>query len=185
MDAKTAVKQIRILLGMEQKPEAETEVTVQLATAKLKDGTEISYDKLEEGGVCTIGDAVAPAGDYELEDGSIVSVGDEGVITSVKPVEETAAEEEPVVEPETPEETEEPSELETKVLDLEKRIAQLEEMLAGFSTQMSTMKTDFSAQIETIANAPAAEPIKHSVKPVTDIVVDKINYIRKQLKKTN
>lgn len=175
MDAKTAVKQIRILLGMEQKPEAETEVTVQLATAKLKDGTEISYDKLEEGGVCTIGDAVAPAGDYELEDGSIVSVGDEGVITSVKPVEEAAAEEEPVVEPEEPEE---PNELETKIMDLEKRIAQLEEMLLGFSTQMNTMKTDFSAQIEEIANAPAAEPVKHVVNKSEDNIIDKLNVIR-------
>lgn len=178
MDAKNAVKQIRILLGMEQKPTEEPVVEVTLATAKLKDGSEISYDNLEEGGIVTIGDAPVPEGDYELEDGSIVSIGADGIITSIKPAEEIVAEEVVEEEPETPEETEEPSELETKVLDLEKRIAQLEEMLAGFSTQMSTMKTDFSAQIETIANAPAAEPIKHVVTKSNDSLADKLTVIR-------
>lgn len=52
--------------------------------AKLKDGTAIQVDKLEVGGVVMIGDAPAPAGEHELEDGTYIVVGEGGVITEVK-----------------------------------------------------------------------------------------------------
>ena len=181
MDSKNTMKQIRILLGMEK---AEPEVQVELGKAMLKDGTEISYDKLEVDGVCTIEDAPAPAGDYELEDGTVLVVADGGVITEVKAVEETPMEETPVEE--TPEETPaEPAvDVEGKITELEQRVAQLEELLLGFSTQMTTMKDEFSSQIKEIADAPASEPIKPIAQaPSNDSMVDKLDFIKKHLNK--
>jgi hypothetical protein len=54
----------------------------------LKDGTEVYIDKLEVGGVVTIEQETmspAPAGEHELADGTIIVVGEGGVITEVKP----------------------------------------------------------------------------------------------------
>lgn len=52
---------------------------------KLKDGSAVSIDKLEVGGVVMIADAVAPDGAYTLEDGSVVTVA-AGVISAVEAV---------------------------------------------------------------------------------------------------
>ena len=52
----------------------------------LKDGTEVYIDKLEVGGVVTIeSEAPAPAGEHELADGTVIVVGEGGVISEVKP----------------------------------------------------------------------------------------------------
>lgn len=65
---------------------------VQLTEATLKDGTVVTVDKLEVGGVVKIGDTPAPAGVHELSDGTKITVGEGGVIESVEkdeaPVEE-------------------------------------------------------------------------------------------------
>lgn len=179
MDAKSTVKQIRILLGMEK---AEPEVKIELGTAKLKDGSEISYDKLEVDGVCTADGVPVPAGDYELEDGTVIAVADGGVITEVKPVSETVETEE-VIEPETPASDEPSVDVEAKVTELEQRIAQLEELLLGFSAQMTTMKEDFSSQIKEIADAPASEPMKPIANVTNDTMADKLSFIKKHLNK--
>ena len=54
----------------------------------LKDGTEVYIDKLEVGGVVTIEQetmAPAPAGEHELADGTVIVVGEGGVISEIKP----------------------------------------------------------------------------------------------------
>lgn len=54
----------------------------------LKDGTEVYIDKLEVGGVVTVEQETmspAPAGEHELADGTVIVVGEGGVITEVKP----------------------------------------------------------------------------------------------------
>lgn len=58
-------------------------VAVQLQEVELKDGTKITVDKLEAGGVATIAGAPAPAADYEAMDGSIIKVGEGGIITEI------------------------------------------------------------------------------------------------------
>jgi len=52
----------------------------------LKDGTIISCDKLEVGGTAMIGAAPAAAGDYELADGTKLTIGEGGLITAITPV---------------------------------------------------------------------------------------------------
>jgi len=57
---------------------------VQLATAKLADGTEVEVTELAVGGIVTIQGVPAPIGEHQLEDGTIIVVGDNGAITEIK-----------------------------------------------------------------------------------------------------
>jgi hypothetical protein len=52
--------------------------------AKLKDGTEVEVTELEVGGIVTIQGLPAPIGEHELEDGTIIVVGDNGAIMEIK-----------------------------------------------------------------------------------------------------
>ena len=54
--------------------------------AKLKDGTEVEITELGVGGVVTIAGQPAPAGEHTLEDGTVIVVGENGVISELKPV---------------------------------------------------------------------------------------------------
>jgi hypothetical protein len=56
---------------------------VTMADYMTKDGKKVSCDKLEMGGKMTIDGQPAVAGDYELEDGTKVSVGEGGLISAV------------------------------------------------------------------------------------------------------
>ena len=58
---------------------------IQLATAKLMDGTEVEVTELAVGGIVTIQGVPAPIGEHQLEDGTIIVVGDNGAITEIKP----------------------------------------------------------------------------------------------------
>lgn len=62
------------------------ETTPTTVTAKLKDGTEVSYTTLAAGGSFMIAGAPAPEGTYELEDGTSVVVDATGTITAVNGV---------------------------------------------------------------------------------------------------
>lgn len=52
--------------------------------AKLKDGTEIEITELQVGGIVTIQGTPAPIGEHEMEDGTIIVVGDNGAIMEIK-----------------------------------------------------------------------------------------------------
>lgn len=58
---------------------------VKMSDYQTKDGTTVSVDKLEPGGKCTVNGQPCPPGDYELADGTKVTVGDGGVISAVTP----------------------------------------------------------------------------------------------------
>lgn len=133
---------------------------------KLKDGTALSVDKMEVGGIANVvsetGSVLAGAKDYEAEDGTLITVGVDGVISNIKTVE--------VIEP-----------------DMNKVTP---EMLAALSARMSTLETELSASkannlalqtslqavneaqkvtlsaVELILSAPAGEPIE---KPTTTL----------------
>ena len=66
-------------------PETAPEM-VEPIKAKLKDGTEVEITELGVGGVVTISGQPAPAGDHILEDGTVITVGENGVITALTPV---------------------------------------------------------------------------------------------------
>ena len=58
---------------------------------KLKDGTEVEITEMGVGGIVTIQGVPAPVGDHELEDGTILTVGDNGAITAYVPTAEEPA----------------------------------------------------------------------------------------------
>ena len=65
------------------------EVPVAVTTkAKLADGTEVEVTELAVGGIVTIEGVPAPVGDHTLEDGTVITVADNGAITAIVPVEE-------------------------------------------------------------------------------------------------
>lgn len=90
------INQIKTLLGMETK----------LAQAKLQNGTVIEAEQIAQGNeifIVTEEERIAmPVGEYQLEDGQVLIVEEEGIIASVG-----AAEEAPEVEEEVAEETSE------------------------------------------------------------------------------
>lgn len=87
MKSKTVLNQIKVLLGM----------AVKLSESKLKDGTIVVFDELAIGSNFLIKKdadttAPAPAGEYELEDGTIVVIGEDNLITEIKEPEKPADE---------------------------------------------------------------------------------------------
>jgi hypothetical protein len=53
--------------------------------AKLKDGTIVEVTELMVGGIVTIEGVAAPIGEHMLEDGTMIVLGDNGVIMEIKP----------------------------------------------------------------------------------------------------
>jgi hypothetical protein len=90
MTSNLKLSKIRALLGME----------VKLAQAKLADGTTIEAEQFmpefSVGVVTQDGIVPMPVGEYEMEDGKILSIAQEGIIAEIK--EAAAEEEEPVAE---------------------------------------------------------------------------------------
>ena len=64
-------------------PAESTPEMVQPIKAKLTDGTEIEISELGIGGVVTIAGTPAPVGDLTLEDGTVLTIGDNGAITVI------------------------------------------------------------------------------------------------------
>lgn len=131
---------------------------------KLKDGTSLSVDKMEVGGIANVisevGSVLAEAKDYEAEDGTIITVGVDGVISNIKPVEVAA----PELNQVTPE----------MLAALSARLAQVETKFAESQAANTVLKTSLAAvneaqkvtlsAVELILSAPAGEPIEKPVQ---------------------
>lgn len=86
MNSNDMINQIKTLLGMETK----------LAQAKLENGTIIEAEEMAQGNevfIVTEEERIAmPTGEYQLEDGSVLIVEEEGIIASVGAAEEAPEE---------------------------------------------------------------------------------------------
>lgn len=133
---------------------------VELAQAKLDNGTVLEAESFEAGQpifIVSEEDRIAvPVGEYQMEDGRILVVAEEGVIGEIK---EAAAEveEEPSVEIEV-EAAAEPS-IEEKVKELVMPL--LEEMKAELSAIKEEMGA-YKKKQEMSSDMPAATPIRHN-----------------------
>lgn len=131
---------------------------VELAQAKLDNGTVLEAESFEAGQpifIVSEEDRIAvPVGEYEMEDGRILVVAEEGVIGEIK--EATAeVEEEPSVEIEV-EAAVEPT-MEEKIKEVVMPI--LEEMRA----ELSAMKEEMAKKKQEMSSdMPAATPIRHN-----------------------
>ena len=132
---------------------------------KLKDGTSLSVDKMEVGGIANVvsetGSVLAEAKDYEAEDGTIITVGVDGVISNIKTVEVA-----PEMNQVTPEML---AALSARMSTLETELSASKANNLALQTQLSSVneaqKVTLSA-VELILNAPAGEPIE---KPTTTL----------------
>lgn len=90
MEANEIIKKLNIkfqeLLGNPAPVAPETAPEMIMPTkAKLIDGTEVEISEVGVGGIVTIQGVPAPVGEHQLEDGTLLVVGDNGAITEIKP----------------------------------------------------------------------------------------------------
>ena len=168
MKALEVIDQIKGILGIEL-----SEQTVQLATMKLDNGTEIEAEEFVKDKEVFIvgeeGDKIPlPSGDYTLEDSRILSVVSEGVIAEIK----EAAEEE-VVEEQAEEEVEaeaEEAKVKSKtestqvVYATKEEVDEVKSMIAEIKTLLEKEK-----EVEEVEmSAEVAEPIAHNPEAVSE-----------------
>ena len=162
MKSTDAISAIRTLLGME----------VKLAQMKLENGTVLeaeSFEKDYEVFIVTEDEKVAlPVGEYALEDGKVLVVVEEGIISEIKEVEEMPEEE---AAPEMAEETlyVTKEEFSAAIEEIKMMIEKMVEMKAEEPTEevqaelSATIEEDALAQVEAqLSQEPAAAPLKHS-----------------------
>lgn len=133
MSAKDTLNKIAAVLGMESKKEelAEQEpVKVEFAQMRLENGTVLEAEAFEAGNdvfIVSNEERVAvPVGEYEMEDGQILVVQEEGVIAEIKAAESEESEEEELEEDKMEYATkQEMSEIKAMVEDLVKKVEEM------------------------------------------------------------
>jgi hypothetical protein len=154
------IDQIKALLGME----------VKLETMKLENGTEIEAEVFEAGNevfIVSEEEKVAlPIGEYELEDGKILVIVEEGIISEIKEKEEEA-EEEVEAEVKVEEEQEMEAEVATpkKVVESvskETHFAKIEEMQKEIDALKLALEPKEEVKEEVELSAEEVAPIKHN-----------------------
>lgn len=144
-------------LGNPQAPVAPAPVPAQDLNTDyaLADGTPVSIDKLEVGGVVMVAGAPAPAGEHELADGTKISVGEGGVIAAVAPAEMQA--------PAPPTDySEQFANYDQKFADYESKFTAYEERFTNQEKAISNANAtivQLVSIVEKLAEAPTADPI--------------------------
>ena len=151
---------------------------VKLESMKLENGTTIEAEAFEanqEVFIITEDERIAlPVGEYEMEDGRILVVAEEGVIAEMRDAaaEEEAPEEAPAQEEEVEANEEEEMSYATKE-ELSAAVAEMKEMIEEIKAMMSPkeemseevaeeVKEEVVEEVDLSADEPAAKPIKHS-----------------------
>jgi len=176
------LKEIKSLLGVELSAEVEevkAEVAEELSTEEVTEETkvELAQETLENGTVLeaeefaagqevfiiTEEDKIAlPVGEYEMADGRILVIEDEGIIADIKTVE---TEEEAEVEVEAAEEEMGYVKKEEFAAAVEEIKAMIDELKAGMKEkeEMAAQEAEVEAQVkEELSATPAAAPLKHN-----------------------
>lgn len=178
-------ERIRVALGLDEATQEATEVKLAFE-AKLADGTIIvsEAEELAAGAVVNIlsedGEQTPlPEGTYALEDGTEFTIGEDGVVAEVAEAQEEETEEQPQEE-EMAEEPKPEAELLAEVgtvvkelleevrNDISRLTAELDELRGENLAKdeniadLQEENTNLSAQVNTLKEEPAAEPVKLS-----------------------
>ena len=169
MKSNKVIEQIKNVLNLNEE--------VKLETANLDNGTVIEADAFESGNevfIVTEDEKVAlPIGDYILEDGKILVVAEEGVISEIKDAEAEEETEEEVEEVEAEEEEKEEMGYATKeelaeVKDMIEEIKAMLEPKEDLSEDLGNLLTEelskhelseVPVEVQAELNEPSAEPI--------------------------
>ena len=162
------LKEIKSLLGIELSAEVEEvkaeETKVELAQMSLENGTVIEAEEFApemEVFIVTEEDKIAlPVGEYAMEDGRILVVVEEGIISEIKSAE--AEEESPEVEVEAAEEEEKEEMGYVKKEEFAAAIDEIKAMIDEVKAGMQE-KAEMEEQVrEELSATPAAAPLKHN-----------------------
>jgi len=182
------LNQIKSVLGVE----LSTEEKVELAQAKLENGTVLEAEAFESGQevfILTDDDKVAlPIGEYEMEDGKILVIEEDGLISEIKEAGEEEVVEEEVVE----EELNDDDKYATKqeLAEIKSMIEEIKELMKDGKKEemhkeeelMSQKMTELACQedeaLKEELSKPASEPIKHS--PEAKQELNKVVYSEKR-----
>lgn len=171
MKATEILKNIKTFLGeetpVELQEEVKEEVKVELAQAKLENGTIVESESFKAGDeifIITDDEKVAmPVGEYVMEDGKLLVVEEEGIIADYRVVSDDVPQKEDELEEKKEEMNEEVAVYDWK--GMEKRIKNLEDAIADLKSKMGE-KEDFEKVEEQVkqelSETPAAEPISHN-----------------------
>ena len=168
---KNVINQIKELLGME----------VKLATMKLSDGVTILEAEMFEAGaevfvVAEDQKIALPVGEYELEDGKILVVSEEGMIAEIKEME--AEEEMPMEEPESEVEVEVEAEAEAP-RDIKKTVESI--VKETFFSEMEALKLEneeLKAKLEMFSKVePTAEVTTEETATETKVELEEVTPI--------
>jgi len=155
---------------------------VKLESMKLENGTTIEAEAFEanqEVFIVTEDEKIAlPVGEYEMEDGRILVVAEEGVIAEMRDGGEEAPEEAPAEEPAQEEEVEQAEEEKEEEMayatkeELTAAMDELKGMIDEIKSMMSPKEEEMSEevveeQVEMSTDEPAAKPIKHNPETKT------------------
>jgi len=172
---KNVINQIKELLGME----------VKLATMKLSDGVTILEAEMFEAGaevfvVAEDQKIALPVGEYELEDGKILVVSEEGIIAEIKEMEaeEEMPMEEPEVEVEVEAEAEAPRDIKKTVESIVKETFFSEMEALKLENEELKAKLEMFSKVEPtteVATEEATEETKVELEEVTPIVFNPEN----------
>lgn len=197
MNVDKLMTKLRVMLGASTEEVVEV-VETKMASAELVDGTQVEVDgELEVGKVLSVvteeGLIPAPNSIHETTDGTLITVGEGGLIESIEEkeaeatevVEDTETEVEVSLEEEVPTLEEE----ETETADLLSSIA---ELLAPYTEQITELQKQveyLGERFESISDEPAAKPITRTfaeeasaAKTVADARLDLLVSLRKKKK---
>jgi hypothetical protein len=164
MKATEMLNKIKTFLGEETTDIVDAiQEQVELATAKLDNGTVLEAEAFEEGQevfIITEDEKVAvPVGEYQMEDGKILVVAEEGLIAEIKDGE---VEEEVVEEVEAEYVTKEQLQEVVSMIEEIKAMIQKEEMSEEVEETVKEEATELSEDLKEELSQPAAEPIAHN-----------------------
>ncbi len=146
---------------------------VKLAQMTLENGTVLEAESFEAGQevfILTDDEKVAlPVGEYELEDGMILVVAEEGLIAEIKEATEEVEEEVEASEVEATEEVEvEAAEEVEAEYATKEELAEVKSMLEEIKAMIDKKEemSEVEEQVkEELSETPAAEPISHNPEP--------------------
>jgi len=156
MNLQEVFKKIELALTPSQE-----EVKVEFANMKLADGTLLEAEAFEAGrNVFLVGEddekVAAPVGEHTLEDGMILVIVEEGVISEIKEAAEEVAEEAPEVELEV----EQAADEYVSKQEFESAVSEIKEMIQAMMPKEEEMKAEESVELELSADeAPAAKKV--------------------------
>ena len=171
MKATEILSKIKTYLGEDtadivENVEQDQEVKVELAQAKLENGTVLEAEAFEAGNeifILTDDEKVAvPVGEYQMEDGQILVVSEEGIIGEIKSAEQ---EEEVEASEEVEEQLEE--EVEAKYATKEE-LAEVKSLVEEIKTMIEKKEemSEVEEQVkEELSETPATEAITHNPEP--------------------